>query len=63
MSLSSYKSRLVTPDEALPGRDHLIFPVPATHAVHALAPVLSSLYLPAEHDVHTSDVDAAAGVP
>ncbi len=33
MSLSSYKSRLVTPDEALPGRDHLIFPVPATHAV------------------------------
>ncbi len=30
---SGYKTRLVTPEEALPGRDHRIFPVPATHAV------------------------------
>ena len=30
---TSYKTRLVTPDEALPGRDHHIFPVPTTHAV------------------------------
>jgi len=30
---TSYKSRLVTPDEALPGRERRIFPVPANHAV------------------------------
>ena len=30
---TSYKTRLVTPDEALPGRDHRLYPVPALHAV------------------------------
>ena len=33
MMLRSAKTRMVTPDEALPGRDRRIFPVPATHAV------------------------------
>ena len=30
---TSYKSRLVTPDEALPGRDHRLYAVPALNAV------------------------------
>ena len=31
---------------------------PATHAVHADVPVVSELYVPTVHDVHTVDVVA-----
>jgi peptide-methionine (S)-S-oxide reductase len=33
MLFGRHKQRMIEPSEALPGRDHRVFPVPATHAV------------------------------
>ena len=37
--------------------------VPAAHAVQEATPVVSALYVPATHAVHTAEVTAAATLP